>query len=146
MALLVEAERVVSLAADRAIADATLNTTLGLGGRIFRDVAPGGAASPFATISVLASVDLTTLAGGHVWSTVQYLWKVADLDATYAALLPLAERIAALFDGWTVEASGVAVVKWRRVSSPHEPPEVLLGGAVLRTINQLFSSEAHSLT
>ena len=144
--LLVEAERVVALAADRAIADTTLNTTLGLGGRVYRDVAPNQAASPFATISVLASVDLTTLEGAHVWSDCQYLWKVSNVDGTYAALLPLAERLGALFDGWTASASGVQVIRWRRIGSPHEPPEVLPGGQVARVINQLFSSESYSLT
>jgi hypothetical protein len=146
MALTVEAEYVVGWAADRALADATLNTTLGLGGRVYRDLAPAGTASPYATVSILASVDLNTLAGRHVWSDAQYLWKVSAIDGTYSSIRPLADRIAALFDRWTLEQSGLVTVTWRRVGSPHEPPELLLGGQIVRTINQLFQSEAHSLS
>lgn len=145
MTLVVEAEWVVAMAADRALADATLNTTLGLGGRVYRDLAPPESLSPYATVSILASVDLNTLGGRHVWSDAQYLWKVAGVGTTYASLRPIADRLAALFDRWTVQQSGLLVVAWRRIASPHEPPEVLLGGQVVRSINQLFQSEAYGL-
>lgn len=137
-------ERLARIVAARAKGDATLNTALGLGGRIARDLAKAGTAYPLATFSVMASVDLTTRTGVHVWSDVQLLWKVIGKGASYEPLVPLAERLAVLFDGYTVEAEGVLVVKLRRTSSPPQPPEVTRG-VQFRYLNQLFETEVYPI-
>jgi hypothetical protein len=149
---MLEAERVARLAFQRMRDDPTLNTTLGLGGRIHRDLAPEGTTAtptvyPLVTFSVMSAVDLKTLEGRHVWQDVELLVKVIGefrgQAVSYGGLQPLADRIHALLEGYTVQGDGIRLVKLRRRSAPYQPPDVR-AGVQHRFLNQLFATEAHA--
>ena len=142
-----EVEQVVKAAYARLAADATLNTTLALGGRVYRDLAPEGVVFPVVTLAPMSAVDLNTLGGAHVWQDVQLLVKVTErftgVVPNYSAkLIPLAQRMHLLLDGYTTTVDGVLVVQFRRVSAPPQPPEVQ-GGVRYVHLNQLFQTEAY---
>lgn len=143
MAPLAGADRVARVLADRLRDDPGL-AALGLGQRVYRDLAPARTAYPLVVFAVMASVDLTTLAGAHVWSDVQVLVKVIGQNAPYETLIPPAERVAELLDGYRFEAEGVRAVKLRRISSPPQPPDVE-SGVLYRYVNQLFETEVAPL-
>lgn len=137
-------ERLLRAVHDRLAGDAQLNNPPGgLGGRIFRDLAPPSTAYPVALLSVASSVDLDTLGGVHVWQDVVIQVKVTGRGADRTPYVPLAERIAALLQGYAATADGVVVIKLRRTTSPAQPIEVTSGGQMYAHLNQQFRTEVH---
>jgi hypothetical protein len=122
--------------------DAQLNGgASGLGGRIYRDLAPPGTRYPIALLSVASSVDLDSLSGAFVWQDVVVQVKVTGRGADRTPYVPLAERVGQLLHGYVVAAEGVVVVKLRRTTSPAQPIEVVSGGEMYAHLNQQFRTE-----
>lgn len=142
---LVGEQRLVAVLMARALADTVLNTDLGVGGRIYQQQAPPDTLYPLVTMTVFSSIDVTTLGGRHVWQDVRLLLKVIGREVYYAPLVPIAERLAVLFDGYAVASQGVVVARLRRALSPPEPPETAPGGQIYAFVNQLFRSEVWPL-
>jgi hypothetical protein len=141
VAPLVAEQRLLRLVYRRLHDDATLNTALGLGGRVWQNVAPPSPVYPHALLSVMSSVDLNTLTGVHVWQDVVVMVKLTDRGADPETILPLAERAAALLEGYTAAAEGVYVVRLRRTVSPPTPIELALGGERYVHHQQLWRTE-----
>lgn len=134
-------ERLMRSVYGRLVGDAALNGPLGLGQRVFRDLAPPETSFPLALLSVASSVDMTTLSGVHVWQDVVVQVKLTMRGADRGPLVPLAERVAALLDGYGITAEGVVVVKLRRTLSPPQPIETTAGGQMYAHVNQQFRTE-----
>lgn len=146
---MLEAEKVVKAVWQRLSADAALVTALGGPGRIWRDLAPQGTLfDRWLTFTVMSSVDTRTLSGRRFWVKVDVLvkihgrWSTPDVSTT--VLVPAAERVDALIDGYRVVVDGVQIVRFGRERAPYEPPEVV-GGVQTRALNQMYATEAYQL-
>lgn len=128
-------------------ADATLNTTLGLGQRVYRDLAPQGATYPVCLVSPYSDTDLNTRGGIHVWANVQVLVKfVAKFTGramSRAAIDDMAARAAVLLQEYTTTQDGVWLTKFRRTSSPPQGPDSIRGVRYAYA-NQIFDVEAQA--
>lgn len=114
--------------------DATL--TAAVGGRIYADEAPQGAASPMVIFAYLGGTTRIRTLGGRHLLTALYLVRAIDQGSSYEPIEPLADRIDALLSlsgQGTVERD--VLITACRIDQPHQRkdssegvPVVYLGG------------------
>lgn len=144
-----EADAVVAEALDVLRADTgasgVANTSSGCGDRIFQDSYASPTAPPtypYAIVSWLAAIDLTTADATHVMQTVTILVKITDRGSDYRRAAQLAARVAFVLDGHgEIARDGVWIVKLRRSEAPSQPADFVNGQRLIYR-NQTFVTEA----
>lgn len=148
MVTAIEIETVKRAIRTRLLGDATLNNApLALNKRIYLDLAPTGSVWPIVTISGMSAIDLMTQNRRHVWQEVNVLVKVTEqftgVDMNYTLkLIPMAQRVMELLDGYSVVMEGIYVIKLARTNMPPQAPDVV-SGVKYAHINQIFMTEAY---
>ena len=141
---MIESERVLAAVADRLKTDATLAGLLPAGERgVHEAVAPHGTAAPFVVVDVASAVDRNTLSGTRVWQDALVTATVRGKGLT-KTILPVADRIDALLQGYGVSLDGVLVVKLRRERGFRLPVEVGSDGTRYPAIYQEYRTEAQA--
>ena len=84
-------ERIASWLYSRLSGDATLTTLVG--SRIYRELAPQGAAYPMITFSQQSAIDKNGVAGAHLMDNQLWLVKVIGTGESYASMRPISDRI-----------------------------------------------------
>lgn len=137
---MIASERVLKAAYARLAADATLTTLLGAGNRLHESLAPLNTATPFVVLDVPSAVDLTTANGARVWQDTLLSATVRGKGLT-STIVPIADRVDELLQGYAVTVDGVVVVKLRRERGFRLPPE-LENGVRFPAIYQEYRTEA----
>lgn len=140
---MIESERVLAAAAQRLQGDATLIALLPAGARgIHESVAPQGTATPFIVLDLPSAVDLNTTGGARVWQNTLVSATVRGKGLT-SAIVPIADRVDQLLQGYQVTVNGAVIVKLRRERGFRLPPEVE-NGVRFPAIYQEYRTEAQA--
>lgn len=139
---MIEAERVKMAIWRRLAGDSALTALLPSGANsIFHSVASLNAALPNVILDIPASTDVNSLDGTRIWANTLASVIVRGRGSG-AALLPIADRIDALLQGYTVTLDGVLVVQLRRETGGPLPTEVD-SGVLYPAYFQQYRTEAH---
>jgi Protein of unknown function (DUF3168) len=137
----IEGQRAVAVVFGALAADAPFWAAIG--GRLFRDQVPSGAALPAAIVTLVSSVDSRTLDGRRVLDTVTIdVHLVAD-GSSYGPIDPAADLADGVVDGLRDVVDGVLAVRFRRdaVTAFLENES----GATYAHLIQTYRSEAYAL-
>lgn len=140
---MIESERALRAAYQRLAGDTTLTALLPAGaGGIHESVAPENTATPFVVLDVPAATDMGTLDGRRIWSNTLVSATVRGRGLT-SAIVPIADRIDALLDGYAVTVDGAHVEKLRRERGSRLPV-VVENGIRYPAILQVYRSEVYA--
>lgn len=137
---MIASERALKAVYQRLAGDATLAGLLGSGNRIHEAVAPEGTATPFLVLDVAAATDLTAIGGARVWEDTLVAVTARGKGPT-SAVVPIADRVDALLQGYGIVVDGVEVARLVRATGVRLPPEVD-GGVRYPAIYQAYRTQA----
>lgn len=108
----IEAQRVMGYVVATLQADPQLATSIG--GRVYRDRVPAGAALPAVTVSLVAATDVLTLGADRVIQGVDLDVRVVAEGVSYTPVNGPADRIDAVLANRVGTRDGVQIVELRR--------------------------------